>query len=675
MRYNGWNAILLHPAFIHTNDRLLCTQIQQKTADSNTFPDVSSQKAFVCHLLTQIHSIESFARMDTKTFMSTVGLMSPTETEEHINNRKVLLFSVNMALGLMRRTDKKENLVPEILPLIRSLVSLLCILNEMWDPSFRSLCNPALADKVFSPATDSEKNHLLEFVQSTPSSNAVPPVSYFSSDPETHVVNASQFQIDKILQSFLASLYEILLTILGLSCSFFPSIIFVIPSASPNEIVTTHPFLTVLNKSHYLPRMRLRTMLKQFLLPFIKHCPLQEENVKSCLFPLFSTFIPWMFKHIDDHWDIFRNRSVTTTDDDERLEHEVIEDQSNRILSKEFLDLMSSAFIYTPPGKHTCSSTSGTTEQETEMDSTTRDDIVNDSSETVISEVGKCLLRNDLASMVRIIFGQLTWVDSILCLKASRTICRVILRELLSYRLISTADDVSFFVHHVFFSLKLFGENEENVSSLLQLVLILWEGLIKNNEPSDVKAPLWLLSSRQAGDWLSLEESLIRPSLTSSKNSKVNDKKKKDAIKPLLTNVIGVSFCVSSPLLLCSKALFVLSFFTTSFDFIVCFMPQVLSSSPCPSIFPVVLNCAPIILLTFLLFLSSSLNRKVLENCSRSKKPRSSVCNRSPLNHQGKSRERTFWTKKEVKRMRSVDSFHEKTFTRFASSSLVGISV
>lgn len=490
--------------------------------------------------------------------MTLLGLTKECDAshQDFINNRKRLLFCVNMLSGLLKRTNNSANLLPEVVPFINSLIPVTLFLNEMWHPLFTDLCNPLLKDMIYASATESDRVHLLEFVRN-PSSSAKS-FEVFSSS-SSFDSTSKQIAIDRKIQSFLWTLHENLFSILGLACSSLPSVVY----------AQSHIFLTIFNNlSHDIPRIKLRSLVKNFLKPFVQNCPRDHASMKASLAPLSSSFIPWLFKHIDDRWEVYRCNSTTeltgaektttsplSSSDDKFLENEVIEDQSNRILSREFIEVFMSLLISVPvsSSKDTTSSSSQLKPDELAAEDAEMSEIQSETNETSISESGKFLLQLNLQSWTTMIFSQLTWVDSIISLKAC-IICRPVLKELLSHGVISSADDVSFLLHSLFHSLKLFGENDANQSSLLNLLLMLFEGLVKKGESEAVKAPFWLLSHSDQSEWTTFEKTYLsddRLSLKSPlKGGKGFDKKKKDAMKSLLSNVIGVSlvfrFCHSS---------------------------------------------------------------------------------------------------------------------------------
>ena len=482
--------------------------------------------------------------------------------EDCINNRKRLQFCVNILLGLLKRTNNKSNLLPEVVPFINSLIPVTRYFNEMWDPNLRVFCNPIFRDKIYASATDADRSHLLEFIQqNAPSSSSSVAVSVdaFSAVSTLNFFNSSfstkQLAIDRQLQSFLWNQHENLFSLLGTSISSLPSSI-VFPQSDL--------FLTVLNKSQNLPRLKLRAILKHFVKPYVQNCPNDTVSLTQSLLPLSSSFIPWLFKHIDDRWEVYRcnNNSTTsigaegqTTSDDKNLENEVIEDQSNRLLSREFIELFQSTLISFPVTKDLSSplKRQPLLDSILESDDTEMDDSIAasmDSNEPGISDIGRFLLHHNLQSWTTMSFGQLTWVDSAVSLKASKT-CYPILKELLAQGVICSAEDVSFILHHIFLALKLFGESEQNKASLIDLLLILFEGLVKNNAGDAIKAPFWILSQTDQSQWLKFEKTFISdPAMNSSSVSstafkgKVSDKRKKDAIKTLVVNVIGVSLAL-----------------------------------------------------------------------------------------------------------------------------------
>lgn len=108
--------------------------------------------------------------VDPKRFMDFMGLCAGTAdllSEEYVSNRGRIQQAVTLLLALFTRVENKSVLLPEVVPFLRAAACIACNLSQMWDPTYRSLCSPSLAEKIFAPASDLDRHHLLEYTLSS----------------------------------------------------------------------------------------------------------------------------------------------------------------------------------------------------------------------------------------------------------------------------------------------------------------------------------------------------------------------------------------------------------------------------------------------------------------------------------------------------------------------------
>ena len=442
--------------------------------------------------------------------MQLIGIAGTSDpmAEEFATSRSKIQQAVSLLLALFRRVEKKSALLPDVVPFLKAVVAIACNLNEMWDPAFRSICNPSLAEKIYSSASDLDKLHLLEYTLSP------------------NDVRKTQAAIDSKIQNFLWSVHESVFTVFG--CAF--------SSLRPDVYAESACFLNTLGKCHFLPRMKLKLIVKHFLKPFVQNLPLEQDSRQRTIDPLFSSFLPWLFRHVDDGWDRVRAQDPAHDPDEGRLHDEIISEQSNRLLSRELADLFHCLLLASERGASLVSEPSAAPMDVDSFSSALE-------SEIRLSPVCAHLIQNHLVHLVSMTVGALIWPDSVVNQKFV-LVNRLLLKELLEMRLISTADDISFIVHHIFVALRLFGESEQNQSALLQLTLVVYEQLAKNYG-DDMRASFWRLSQSQESEWSKFHQTLILPSVSGT--AIVTDKKKKDALRSLLSGIFGVSSAFRAP--------------------------------------------------------------------------------------------------------------------------------
>lgn len=460
-------------------------------------------KVLICQILSHIDWLKEF-NVDTKRFMQLIGIAGTGEpmSEEFVTSRGKIQQAVTLLLALFRRVENKSALLPHVVPFVKAVVAIACNLNEMWDPAFRCICNPSLSEKIYSSASDLDKLHLLE---------------YTLSSKGTRKTQA----IDSKIQNFLWSVHESVFTVFGCAFSFL----------RPDVYSESACFLNTLEKCHFLPRMKLKLIVKHFLKPFVQNSPLEPDSLQRTIDPLFSSFLPWLFRHVDEGWDAVRAPDDQPPDED-RLHDEIINEQANRLLARELADLFQCLLLASAKGSCLVPESSDAL-----MDVDSASSVALE-SDIHLSPICRHLIQKHLISLVSMTVGALIWSDSLVNQRFV-LVNKLLLKELIEMRLISTVDDVSFIVHHVFLALRLFGESEQNQSALLQLTLVVYEQLAKNYG-DDMRAPFSRLSQSQESGWAKFHQTLIQPSVSGT--AIVNDKKKKDALRSLLSGLFVVSF-------------------------------------------------------------------------------------------------------------------------------------
>ena len=497
----------------------------------------SVRHGFIAGLLQPLESFLTFD-MNTEQFLAYTGLRDEAAITALINssesdpsgiNRASLMFVVNTLLGMVKRLDDKTVISLYLLPHLKCMVRLIRNLNEMWKPEMQAKCCSVIRDAVFSPVTETDKRHLLELPQTNKS--------------EEKELSKS---VGHRLQTFFSTIHENAFSLMG------SSVTYATPQLESGELLL---LMSVLEDAKYLPRLKLRMIFKSFLRPVLVRYANEESFRRNILLPLSTHFLPFLFRKIDSRWDLFksssshdRHKETTPDQEQEFLEEELIEDQSNRVLSREFIDLLrvmmlqnTSSPLHESEGRGK-SATPVDENVQVSCESEMRD--VTEHPNCQISDMGRFLLQHNLKDIVFMTIVPLTWMDSVVVQKAT-LVNQPLIEYLMREMIIKSREETQFYLHHLFSTLSSFDENDQNQARILQLILTLYEGLVRNQMGEDTKSPFWDLSRTDRGSWLQFEENLIKSCVNNKKKVALSDRKKREALQQLLKHVIGVSHHLS----------------------------------------------------------------------------------------------------------------------------------
>lgn len=308
-------------------------------------------------------------------------------------------------------------------------------------------------------------------------------------------------------QSYLWALHESLFSLLSSYLVSFGACVF----------INCSNFLSVLEDVHLLPPMKLRMILKVIIKPASSRWPDDVEFRQHFFLPLMQNFIPNIFQRADVAWASFRS---TDWKEYEQIQDEIVEEQTNRLLSRELMEVMKLVLFQEKRGMILAGSD--------EMSDATSQ------QKPAISELGKFLLNRNLNRIVCMIVSSLSWVDSNVLFK-SITINQVLLEFLIENQSIQSREEISFYIHHLLTGLSFMSEDEQNQPSFLTLFLTLYgHSKSVNNENL-----FWNLPAMDPNQWKALDLTLRK--LDHGKKSAGMERKKREALKSVLSPVIGVS--------------------------------------------------------------------------------------------------------------------------------------
>jgi len=449
---------------------------------SNSFTDTHKQTEFILQILKPVDWLLDY-KMSTVDFFKHIGLGSPqSEWENFLTNRTSLVYAVNIILTIIKRVNRKEVLLPSFLPYITSLTKLIKNLNEMWSPEIKQLCYPTYKDTIFAPLLENDHIGLLE--------NFIPGFKQQTKkDDDETIYNFNR------MQTFLWLLHENCYSAIGAATNLLGL-----------EFYNNLQTIELIHSIGDLPDFKFKVILRTCMKPLISNCPKNELIYETKIFPLFSRFLPAFFEKINVKWDTikqFRNNDLdqVANQDSDQLEKEILDEQICRLLSKEFIDILNILMI---------------------------ERLVSSTDEERLSMLGIYFLKQ-VPGLIYMTATMMTWLDSIISMKAT-TLTIKIVDKLAEDEIIKTSNTVSYIIKQILIALGYFGEHDQNQALLLNLFIKLYENYVLQNDYKDIKSQLVEYSAKNIRLWNTYEEKVVK---------NPNAKKKREAIKNLLGNVIG----------------------------------------------------------------------------------------------------------------------------------------
>ena len=435
--------------------------------------------------------------MSALEFITHIGLTSPIQQwSNYTANRSALVYAVNCLIGIIRRVNRKEALLPEMLPYICSMSKLITNLNEMWSPRLQQMCNQESREIIYAQLLETERLSLLE----TP----------FGSQAHDADVNEPK-QVARRMQTFLWMLQENCYNVIGHSTNHL----------NP-EIYENMDFTTALQNIELLPEFKLKMTMKSFLKPLISSCPKDSKYYQVHIYPILSQLLPYLFRRINSKWEAIKAKRFAGENEQnectpEQIEAELLEEQISRYTSKEFIDLLVLLMLERVQMKKD-SETLTKKVEETEC----------------LSKLGTFVLEK-LPEMLPVTYSMITWLDSNLSIRAN-SLAIILTQKMLSANAIALSNDANYLFSQIMTALGFFGEHDQNLALLLQIFIILYEGLLPKAGFEDVRSNLIQFCGGNLRSWLSFEENCLKP----SDSNDLSYKRKKETLRKLLDNVIGV---------------------------------------------------------------------------------------------------------------------------------------
>ncbi|XP_050524783.1 exportin-5 [Daktulosphaira vitifoliae] len=375
----------------------ICLRVQEALIVlNNHIPEYDKQVQLIKHILEPCQlmwqKIQAVVSGGPEELLVYLGLDRPhvdLDSNVSIENRNHLIHCVNVLTSVMTRSNIKSSnlsnlpfispvtepvllLLPNIFLLIKNFNSLCSNnFNKRMHPSFNNIFQifPQERDTLLGKNVVSEKNDPFQMFKKKQ-----------KPDP-----------IYKIKYSIL-TVYENCLLVLGRSCHLLGENLYALQNFAPSFIAT------IMNNAESLPHIRIRTIMKNFIKPFLINC--SNKFYDSVLIPILNSFLSHMLIRLSITWQNIPDREENY-DSKEGDSEELIEDMIIRLLTREYLELIRLCLTFSNDSK---TSPHGSAEEISVVQSN------ND-----ISELGIKLLRNEQSRqlIVESILSGLSWNSSI----------------------------------------------------------------------------------------------------------------------------------------------------------------------------------------------------------------------------------------------------------------------
>uniref|UniRef100_A0A1B6E001 Exportin-5 C-terminal domain-containing protein n=1 Tax=Clastoptera arizonana TaxID=38151 RepID=A0A1B6E001_9HEMI len=442
---------------------------------SNHFCEYERESAFVGEVLRPVASqwlvISNQAFNNTQQFMAFIGLdkppVEPSSDDINGKNRSQIMNCVHLLTAVVKRcawpddpdramrggfvvgrTDAghpiyRNPATPHLLPLLPGLLSLMKVFNALWTPEAMAALSEGYSNA--HGLCEAELNNF--FLRN----NSIPDQLDLNKPPHTPLYR---------MQQFLTYVHDSCYHIIGHA---FPSLgrdLHELPGLA-NSLI-----LTILSNIEYIPDYRLRPMVRVFFKGFVVSCP--ANCYDSVVVPVLAHFTPCMLQRLSTKWQhIAEQRENGNLDEENTDSQEVLEDMLNRILLREYLDVIKLALFGGSPlelSNTLCS-----------MEEDFQDTKTNTSE--VISELGLRLLHCDPScqAITLTLLSALYWGDSTGSMKAYSLVTPV-LRQLVQDNKM-TAQLAVHAMTCVLQGLQQHGQHDGNQGSLLLLGTQLYDML------------------------------------------------------------------------------------------------------------------------------------------------------------------------------------------------------
>lgn len=320
---------------------------------SNHFCDYERQTNFIGEILHtgQSQWMEiSPGLKSASDFISFIGLdktpIHPKEGNIYIQNRSKIVHALNQVLGVMKRCSWPDDpdrasrggfvvgltesgnpifrnpATSHIVPLLQQILSLLKVLNDVFNPECIQLLSPGYRNAF--QIVENEKKNLMGVYVVFP-------------DPMDATQKIAGTALER-MQKFLTLTYENCYHLMGSAGPSLGRDLYQLPGIA--DAFIGNIFGTLEN----VPDYRLRVVIRVFLKPFVYSCP--PAFYETVLLPIFAQLAPQMLTRLSQRWQYISGlyESGQLGDGDDNTE-EVLADIIIRALTREYLGVLKVALV------------------------------------------------------------------------------------------------------------------------------------------------------------------------------------------------------------------------------------------------------------------------------------------------------------------------------------------
>ncbi|GAB1599827.1 exportin-5-like [Argonauta hians] len=492
---------------------------------SNQSQNFDKQSTFIEEVLQPVKEIWlssnfELAFQSPDKFMSFVGLdqppVEPSTDDLSGINRSQISYCIITILAVMKRSKWPDDFqiaksggfanpnvdssillrnpaTPHISILLNNLFAMLRTLNALWLPENLKLRHPDFCN-----------SYDLQEVDKLAVLGIQPP--YIDNTDST----ISKQPVER-MQNFIGNIHDNSYHILGNAGLCLGYEFYAHPTLS--TLLLDYVFFNLNN----IPDYRLRPIIRVFMKPYVQHCP--REYFVTAVLPLLAKLCPYMYQRLSLKWAQINQRCQDSSSVDE--DKEVLEDQLTRQLTREYLELL---------GVICMNKKSDSEDNVDDMEIVCQGAPPRDDS---LSELGQmCMKTEEIYPFIFLcVYDGLLWRDSSTCHKCI-SLGWPVLKQMLAEKTV-TAAGAHHLLNAVLLGLKLHGQHEAGQAMLLSLGLQVYE-VLRPIFPDVHTVMQQQIPFCTENSLKTFDEKLLH--VTPQKQS---EKRKKDAFKKLVSDIIG----------------------------------------------------------------------------------------------------------------------------------------
>nr|AMN88365.1 XPO5 [Mytilus galloprovincialis] len=506
-----------------------CILMEALILVSNKFCNFEKQSAFIDEMLKPVKDLwisQDFkeAFWSTEKFMSYIGVdrapVEPSSADTCGINRSHISCCINTILAVMKRSKWPDNpqeasnggfvmcslqdgtvvyrnpATSHVSLLLENLLYLMKTMNALYHPDYLQGRHPEFT-----------KSYEMNEIEKLTILGIPPPCVDLTQSVD------SKKPVDR-MQIFLTTTHDNSCHILGNAGQCLGYEFYKEPNLS--QLLLNTVFTNLQN----LPDFRTKLIIRVFVKPYVQHCP--KDCYSTAVIPILEVLCPTFYQILSTKWQLIIQR--TSEEDDNKESQEVVDDHLTRQLTKEYLDLL----VNVTHDRKTIESSDDIGDEEVIQTP------ANPREET-LSLLGQMCLKNEsiYPSLLMFVYSCLSWSDTSVANRATG-LCYSTLKQFHADQNI-TNDLALYFFRSVLKGLHTHGQHEELQSSLLLLGLQTYE-LLRPQYPELTQVLLQVPNCTE--DLIQgFDVKLLQP----NNQKQFNEKKKKDAFKKLVADIIGKS--------------------------------------------------------------------------------------------------------------------------------------